>query len=216
MNANNMTVFIIDDDPAVRDALSLMLEQANLIVKGFGRAHEFLDFYRPDMPGCVVVDINMPGMNGIQLQEELIARGILLPIIFLTGHGNIPLSVKTIKAGASDFLTKPVSCEKLLSSIQTALLECKDLMLHKKINQRNQALLAALTQREHEVMMLALDGQTNKKIAQQLGISHRTVEIHKARLMQKTGAENLLDLAHIVQEAGLTIGHVLQIDQHQP
>ncbi len=215
MNANNMTVFIIDDDPAVRDALSLMLGQANLIVEGFGSAHEFLDFYRPEIPGCAIVDIHMPDMNGIQLQEELIVRGISLPIIFLTAHGNIPLSVKTIKAGASDFLTKPVSCEKLLASIQAALLKSENLLAHKEINQRCQALLAALTQREQDVMMLVLEGQTNKKIAQHLGISHRTVEIHKARLMQKTGAENLLDLAHIVQEAGLTIGHGLQIGEHR-
>jgi len=215
MNANEMTVFIIDDDPAVRDALSLMIGQANLTVKDFGNAREFLAFYRPEMPGCAIVDINMPGMNGIQLQEELIARGILLPIIFLTAHGDIPLSVKTIKAGASDFLAKPVSCEKLLTSVQTALRECENLVHHRKINQHSQALLATLTQREQDVMMLVLDGQTNKKIAQHLGISHRTVEIHKARLMQKTGAENLLDLARIVQDAGLTIGHGLPIDEHR-
>jgi FixJ family two-component response regulator len=215
MNANNMTVFIVDDDPAVRDALSLMLGQANLVVKGFDNAREFLDFYGPDMPGCAIVDINMPDMTGTQLQEELIARHIPLPIIFLTGHGDIPLSVKTIKAGASDFLTKPVSCEKLLTSIQAALLECENLLVHKMINQRCQALLAALTQREQDVMMLVLDGQTNKKIAQHLGISHRTVEIHKARVMQKTGAENLLDLVRIVHEAGLPIRHGLRNDGHQ-
>lgn len=210
-----MTVFIIDDDPAVRDALSLMLEQADLVVRGFGNAREFLDFYRPDMPGCAIVDINMPDMNGIQLQEELISNGISLPIIFLTAHGDIPLSVKTIKAGASDFLTKPVFCEELLTSIQAALLKSENLLAHQAINQRCQALLSALTQREQDVMMLVLEGQSNKRVAQRLGISHRTVEIHKARVMQKTGAANLLELARITQEAGLTVEHGLQIDEHE-
>lgn len=202
-DANGMTVFIIDDDPAVRDALTLMIEQADLTVEAFGNARAFLDVYRPEMRGCALVDINMPEMDGIRLQEEIIARGLPLPIIFLTGHGNIPLSVKTVKAGASDFLTKPIGREKLLDCIRAAFMECEGLQAKHETNRRCQSLLSTLTEREQEVMQLALNGQTNKKIAQQLGISHRTVEIHKARLMQKTGAGNLLELARIAQEAGL-------------
>ncbi len=209
INTDEMTVFLIDDEPAVRDALSLMLKQSNLMVESFASAQAFLDICHPEMRGCAIIDFNMPGMNGIQLQEELIIRGTPLPIIFLTGGGDIPLSVKAIKAGASDFLTKPVTLEKLLSSIRTALLESHNLQYRRRMNLHCQAILSALTQRENDVMKLALEGQTSKKIANKLGISHRTVEIHKARLMKKTGAENILDLARIVQDAGLTIGHGL-------
>lgn len=201
MNASDMTVFIIDDDPAVCDALTLMIEQAKLTVKSFKSARQFLDQYDPKMRGCAIVDIRMPEMDGMQLQEAMIADAIPLPIIFLTGHGDIPLSVKAVKAGASDFLTKPVEREKLLTSIQTAFQEYQHLYAHHQTNHRRQSLLATLTEREKEVMELVLQGHTHKKIAQCLGISHRTVEIHKARLMQKTGANNLLDLARINQDS---------------
>ncbi len=214
ININEMTVFLIDDEADVRDALSLLLKCSGLAVECFSSALTFLDICDPEMQGCAIVDLNMPEMNGIQLQEELIVRGIPLPIIFLTGDGDIPLSVKAIKAGASDFLTKPVSVGNLLSSIRTALLESQNLQFRRRTNQHCQAILSALTQRENDVMKLALEGQTSKKIANQLGISHRTVEIHKARLMKKTGAENILDLARIVQDAGIVIGHDLQNELH--
>lgn len=206
MNHADMTVFIIDDDPAVRDSLTLMLEQAELNVESFCSAQAFLDYYRPDMRGCSIVDINMQEMDGIGLQETLKSRGIPLPIIFLTGHGDIPLSVKAVKAGASDFLTKPVSREKLLASIHSALEEYQSLLAKRETNRCCQSLLAALTEREREVMWLALDGQTNKQIARHLGISHRTVEIHKARVMQKAEASNLLELARIARNAALLNG----------
>lgn len=212
MDTSEMTVFLIDDDPDVRDALTLLLKQDNLTVESFGSAYAFLDICHPEMQGCAIVDLNMPGMNGIQLQEELAQRDIPLPIVFLTGSGNIPLSVKAIKAGALDFLTKPVTHEKLLSSIQIALMESQRLQCRRKTNQHYQEILSVLTQRENDVMKLALEGQTSKKIANHLGISHRTVEIHKARLMKKTGAENILDLARIVQDAGVMIDHGLQND----
>lgn len=201
MNHQDMTVFIVDDDPAVCDSLTMMLEQALLNVKSFNSAQAFLDQYHSDLKGCAIVDIRMPGMDGMQFQEYVNAKSLPLPIIFLTGHGDIPMSVKTIKAGASDFLSKPVARDKLLSSVRVAFDEFESLQANFRDSHRCQSLLANLTGREREVMDLILQGHTNKKVALCLGISHRTVEIHKARLMQKTGANNLLDLARIAEEA---------------
>lgn len=201
MNNRAMTVYIIDDDPAVLDSLTLMIEQAGLPVQAFQSAYAFLDYFQTGMWGCVIIDIKMPVMDGMQLQQEMVDRNFTLPIIFLTGHGNIPMSVKAIKCGASDFLTKPVKREKLLDCIQLAFQECKLSQIRHETQLHSQSILASLTERENEVMQLALDGYSNKKIAQELGISHRTVEIHKARLLQKTGVENLLELARIVSDA---------------
>lgn len=197
MNTSEMTVFIIDDDSTILDALKLMIELDGLAVECFNSAQTFLEFYQPEMRGCAIIDINMPEMNGLQLQMELKSRFFQLPIIFLTGHGNIPLSVKTIKAGASNFLTKPVSRKTLLESIKSALKEGETLLANQEENQRCQLLLRTLTEREKDVMQLLLAGLSNKIIAQQLGISHRTVEIHKAKILRKTAAKNLLDLTQI-------------------
>lgn len=198
-----MTVFIVDDDPAVRDSLSLMIEQEGIAVSAFDNAETFLNDAPAFSCGCAVIDIRMPGMDGLRLQDELAKRGTLLPIIFLTGHGDIPMSVRAIKAGAVDFLTKPVTRDKLLSSVRAALLLCEQRLAQaEKINQ-TLGRLSELTERERDVMTLAVLGHPNKEIARRLGISHRTVEIHKAKIMHKTGAVNLLDLARIAQEGGL-------------
>jgi RNA polymerase sigma factor (sigma-70 family) len=152
---------------------------------------------------CVVADIRMPGMDGIQLQEELARRGVALPLIFLTGHGDIPMSVRAIKAGAIDFLTKPITGQALLRSVQEALRESDRLSENAEKNESATARMALLTEREREVMELAIKGMSNKEIARRLGISHRTVEIHKARVMHKTDSDSLLDLARIADAAGL-------------
>jgi FixJ family two-component response regulator len=197
------TVFVVDDDPPVRDSLTLLLEQEDFLVETFDSAEDFLETGRSMPQSCVIVDIRMPGMDGMQMQTELSKRGILLPIIFLTGHGDIPLSVRAIKAGAVDFLTKPVTGTALLESVQAALRESERLNLQAETNQTAAARIATLTGREREVMALAVDGLPNKEIARRLGISHRTVEIHKARIMHKTGADTLLDLARIAEASGL-------------
>ena len=197
------TVFIVDDDPAIRDALTLMIEQVGIAVEAFDSAEAFLAGCQTEGCGCVIIDMRMPGMNGLQLQEELSSRGVLLPIIFLTGHGDIPMSVRAIKAGAVDFLTKPITREQLLLAVRAAIREDEKLLALTASNQQAVSRLARLTSRELEVMALAVQGYPNKGIARHLGISHRTVEIHKARIMDKTGATNLLDLARIAQEAGL-------------
>ena len=201
MNITKPTIFIVDDDSAVRDSLTLMIEQENISVYTFDSAEAFLNAYQPESGSCAIVDIRMSGMDGMELQQLLLARHISLPIIFLTGHGDIPLSVQAMKAGAVDFLTKPVTREKLIASIKAAL-QKSDRLLSENVNHQ-QALshLAQLTERERDVMLLAVQGLPNKQIARQLGISHRTVEIHKSKIMQKTGAINLLDLARIVHES---------------
>lgn len=204
MTTPHPTVYIVDDDPAIRDSLSLMIEQEELNVMACECSEDFLAACSDTSFGCAIIDIRMPGMDGMQLQEEMTRRGILLPVIFLTGHGDIPMSVRAIKSGALDFLTKPVTREKLLASVRSALQSGTQMLEKIARIQRTRSLLAELTEREREVMMLAVLGHPNKEIARRLGISHRTVEIHKAKIMHKTGAVNLLDLARLVQESGLS------------
>jgi FixJ family two-component response regulator len=199
------TVFVIDDDPAVRDSLTLLLEQEELIVEAFPSAESFLAA-RPRARGnCAIVDIRMAGMDGMHLQTELSRHGIPLPVIFLTGHGDIPLSVRAIKAGAVDFLTKPVTGAALLESVHAALAESARLDSQVEATLTAATRLASLTEREREVMVLAIQGLPNKEIARRLDISHRTVEVHKARIMHKTGAETLVDLAKIAEAGGLGV-----------
>ncbi|MBK7491697.1 MAG: response regulator transcription factor [Nitrosomonas sp.] len=198
------TVFIVDDDAAVRDSLTLMIEQAGMHVQSFENAKTFLNAYQPNFFGCVIIDVKMPGMDGLQLQEELAWRKILLPVIFLTGHGDIPMSVRAIKGGAIDFLTKPVIREKLLICVRAAFTEAKKRLSDATQNREITTCLTKLTRREREVMLLAVQGHSNKEIGSYLGISYRTVEIHKSKIMQKTGANNLLDLARIARESELS------------
>ena len=199
---NSETVFIIDDDASVRDSLSLLFEQEEIAVKVFESAASFLAAVDQTEPRCcAIIDIRMPDMDGMALHAELIRRGILLPIVFLTGHGDIPMSVRAIKAGAVDFLTKPVTSHDLLNSVHGALLESERIYAQHKANDEAQACLRILTEREHEVMLLVIEGLTNKEIGRHLGISYRTVEIHRSHVMQKTGAGSVLDLARIAAEA---------------
>jgi FixJ family two-component response regulator len=204
MNRATATVFIVDDDAAIRDSLSLMIEQEYLAVQAFESGEAFLAYYRPECRGCVIIDIRMPGMDGLELHEVVLERNILLPVIFLTGHGDIPMSVQAMKAGALDFLTKPVTREKLMTSIRAAIQKSERVLLENSNHQEALSRLADLTDRERDVMLLAVQGQPNKYIARHLGISHRTVEIHKSKIMHKTGALNLLDLARIVHESNLS------------
>ncbi len=190
-------VFVVDDDELVRDSTSMLLEANGYAVATFSRAADFLNICAPSIQGCIILDVNMPDMDGPTLQEELMRRGVLLPIIFLTGQGSIPLTVRTIKSGAMDFLTKPVRSAVLLASVKAALEQCSLLQQQARVAQSISARLATLSEREHEVMMLAVAGYTSKEIAQRLDISYRTVEIHRAHIMQKTGTTNMLELARI-------------------
>jgi FixJ family two-component response regulator len=186
-------VFVVDDDAAVRDALAMLLETAGYEVATFPGAGDFLNICTPGTAGCVILDVDMPDMDGPSLQQELNRRGVLLPVIFLSGYGTIPVTVSTIKAGALDFLTKPVDGSVLLERVREALEKYAQLQKQSALASR----LAILTEREREVMRLAVAGHTSKEIAQRLEISYRTVEIHRAHVMQKTGASNLLELARI-------------------
>jgi len=201
--SDDPTVFVVDDDPAVRESLTLLLEQENIAVESFDSAESFLSACRPAPSSCAIVDVRMPVMDGMQLQTELSRRGITLPVIFLTGHGDIPMSVRAIKAGAVDFLTKPVTAKALLESVRAALLESARRNSQAETNQSALARVGCLTQRERQVMVLAVQGLANKEIARRLGISHRTVEIHRARIMRKIGVETLLDLARVARASGL-------------
>lgn len=191
------TVFIVDDDEAVRDSLRMMIKAAGHSAATFSCANDFLDVCTPETQGCIILDVNMPNMDGPALQEELTRREMRLPIIFLSGQGTIPLSVRTIKAGAVDFLTKPVEGAVLLARVQEALEQCSIQQKQANASQSIVARLAMLTEREREVMMLAVAGHTSKEIALRLDISYRTVEIHRARVMQKSGASNMMELARI-------------------
>jgi len=193
-------VYVVDDDAAVRDSLSLLLESAGLCAAAFDSAQAFLAAHRAHQPGCLVLDVHMPGMDGLELQNELARRGELMPIIFLTAHGNVPETVRAIKAGAVDFLTKPVDGKLLLDRIRSAV------AVSETAHQRKDR-LASLTQREREVLILAVAGRPNKEIARHLGISHRTVEVHRSHILSKMGAATLLELAYHV---GAT-----QIDAHE-
>lgn len=193
------TIYLVDDDAAVRDALTLLLEQENFTVESFDSAEAFLSACHLVPNSCAIVDIRMAGMDGLQLQAELARQASMLPVILLTGHGNIPMSVHAIKAGAVDFLTKPISAAALLASIRAALQESKKRHASLLASEKASQCIACLTEREREVLILAVEGLPNKEIARQLGISHRTVEIHKARIMEKTGAHSLLDLVRITQ-----------------
>jgi FixJ family two-component response regulator len=203
MSTHEPVVFIVDDDPAVRDSLTLMIEQTGINVQSFKSAEAFLSSYQPKFFGCIIIDVQMPEMDGLQLQNELLQRNIVLPIIFLTGHGDIPMSVRAIKAGAVDFLTKPVTRENLLTCVRSAFAEAEKRINEVSYNQDAISSLAKLTEREREVMALAVKGCSNKVIASRLGISYRTVEVHKSKITHKTGAKNLLDLARIAHEGNL-------------
>lgn len=191
------TVYVVDDDEAVRDALAMLLEAAGHAVVTFESAVEFIAYYTPGICGCIILDVDMPGMDGFELQVKLTQFGARIPVIFLTGHGTIPATVRAIKAGAIDFLTKPVDGSLLLTRVRNALDQCIDHQKETVTSLSITSRLAKLSKRELEVMALAVAGYTSKNIAQRLGISFRTVEIHRAHIMQKTGSSNLLELARI-------------------
>jgi FixJ family two-component response regulator len=192
------TVFIIDDDPAVRDAIRWLMEQVKLKVQVFSSADEFLANYTPGTRGCIILDIRMPGMSGLELQERLKAAGNLLPIIIITGHGDVSIAVRAMKAGAVEFLQKPFNDQVLLDTVQSALTTYGALWEREERRQQYSRSLSSLTKRENEVLNLLRTGKPNKVIALILNISVRTVEGHRATIMSKTGAKSLGELIEML------------------
>jgi len=196
-------VYIVDDDEAVRDSLSVLLESRAFVVRGFGSAPEFLAA-APSLPvGCLIVDIRMPEMDGLELQQHLIDRSLGFPLIVITGHGDVPLAVRAMKAGAVDFIEKPFTSEAILDSLEVALSRLTTLDEEQPAKVAALAKLALLSPRELQVLEGLLAGLPNKSIAFDLEISPRTVEIHRARVMDKMGARNLSELIRLALAGGV-------------
>ena len=197
----DFTVFIIDDDQGVLDALSRFLRTAGYETKAYSSPQAFLDEHDPSMPGCVVLDLSMPRMNGLAVQRELVTRGIERPIIFLSGRGTVPASVEAMKAGAVDFLPKPFKGDELLSAIKVA--EERDRVRLQRAAERKAAskLIDKLTPREKEVMELVVQGHLNKNIAALIGTTEKTVKVHRGRVMKKMGVRSVAELVRLTSKA---------------
>jgi FixJ family two-component response regulator len=196
-------VFVVDDDPSIREALTSLIRSVGLSVETFGSAREFLTRQRSDVLGCLVLDVRLPGLSGLDLQGELAAAQITTPIIFITGHGDIPMTVRAMKAGAVEFLTKPFRDQDLLDAIQQAF-------ERDRVARRQHAELAALrrrydalTPREREVMQLVVSGLLNKEIAAELGTSEITMKTHRGQVMRKMRAESFADLVRMAERLGI-------------
>ena len=198
MMDSQQIVYVVEDDEAVRDSLEMMLVSMEYTVKTFPAANAFLDEYDESMAGCIVLDIRMPGMDGMELQKTLNTRHSILPIIFVTGHGDVPMAVEAMQQGAIDFIQKPYREQELLEKIKAALAldaEQRSSLIEKKEIQHK---LDELTPREQEIMTMIVDGHANKVIAIDLDISQRTVEIHRSRVMHKMGTHSLAHLVRMI------------------
>lgn len=203
MNDETATVFLVDDDLSILRALTRLLRVGGHQVSAFRSPRDFLAQHDAAVPGCVVLDLAMPGLNGLELQAALAAAGSQRPIVFISGHGDVPSSVRAMKAGAVDFLTKPVSQENLLAAIQRAI-ECDRVMRQARAElQAIDERLNRLTPREREVFQHVVAGQLNKQIAVDLGTVEKTVKVHRSRVMEKMGVRSLADLVRIAERIGL-------------
>lgn len=201
MSESEATIFVVDDDPGVRQSLEMLIRAIGQSVETYASAGEFLDAYTSERPGCLVLDLRMPGMSGLELQEELGSRGSNLPVIFITAHGDVPTAVDAVKGGAIDFIQKPFRDQDLIEKIELAL-EQNERALEETAERGDvQARVASLTSRERQVMDIVVDGRTNKAMATELRLSERTVEIHRARVMSKMGADSLPDLVKMALRA---------------
>lgn len=192
------TVFVVDDHKAVRTSLQWLISSVGVEVQTYASAQEFLDRYDPGWPGCLVADVRMPGMSGPELQEQLVARGATIPIIFITGYGDVATAVRTLKMGAEDFILKPFSNQLLLDRVQRAIVTDAESRRRRAEARDLEQLVGRLTPRERQVADLVVAGQPSKAIAAGLGVSEKTVEFHRANIMTKLGAHSLAALLRIL------------------
>jgi len=196
-------VFVVDDDPLVRGSVSSLLRSVGLQTRVFGSASEFLQEKRPALPSCLVLDVRLPGVSGLDFQAELSSRNIQIPIIFMTGHGDIPMTVRAMKAGAVEFLTKPFREQDMLDAVKLALERDQGRIESEKVSSGLKSNFATLTPREQEIMALVASGLMNKQVAGKIGLSEITVKVHRGRIMQKMGARSLADLVRMAEALGV-------------
>jgi len=197
------TVFVVDDDASVRRALSYLLESSGYRVETYSSAEKFLTRERFEGVGCIILDVQMPGLSGMELQEKLIRSVYSMPIIFLTGHGDIPMGVQAMKKGAVDFLTKPCDDEQLLGAIQRAIEKAREARARFEEAEEIRRRMELLTPRENEILRYVITGMLNKQIAAKLAIAEATVKIHRGRIMEKLCAESVADLVRLAEKAGI-------------
>lgn len=197
------TIFVVDDDDAMRESLEFLLESVEMPVRTFASAQEFLDAYQPGLPGCLLLDVRMPGMGGLELQDRLRESGVRIPVIVMTGYADVPMAVRAMQAGALDFIEKPLNEQRLLERISQALEQDEETRRSRDRIEPIRERLERLTPREHEILELVVQGLLNKQVASRLSLSVKTVEQHRARVMEKMEAGSLAELVRMAIVAGV-------------